>query len=132
MRFLLDTNILIDMADGVTATLDRIAAIPLADLAMAAISAAELEASIHADPEWAAQREPPTRAVLNAITILPFTAATAKAYGTIVEACGYNRRKAVDRLIAATAIENGLAVVTRNAADFGGMPGLVVEDWGVR
>ena len=129
MRFLLDTNILIDMADGVTATLDRIAPIPLADLAMAAISAAELEASIFADPEWQAQREPPTRAVLNAVTVIPFDAATARRYGEIVAACGYNRRKAVDRLIAATAIAHGLTLVTRNASDFSDIPALILEDW---
>lgn len=129
MRFLLDTNILIDMADGVTATLDRIAPIPLSDLAMAAISAAELEASIVADPEWQAMREPPTRALLNAITILPFDAATARRYGEIVAACGYNRRKAIDRLIVATALVHGLTLMTRNLADFGDIGGLEVEDW---
>ena len=36
-----------------------------------------------------------------------------------------------DLLIAATALVNGLNMVTHNVADFQNIPGLLIEDWQV-
>jgi predicted nucleic acid-binding protein len=53
----------------------------------------------------------------------------AEAYGTVVQlvvAQGYTpRRRVTDLMIAATALANGAAIITRNAADFAGLERLV-------
>lgn len=53
----------------------------------------------------------------------------ADAYRAIVEAAGYSRRKILDRMIAAQALAPRAALVTRNAADFQDIPGLVLVAW---
>ena len=35
----------------------------------------------------------------------------------------------MDLLIAATALEHGLTLVTHNVADYAGVPGLSIQDW---
>jgi tRNA(fMet)-specific endonuclease VapC len=39
------------------------------------------------------------------------------------------RLKTMDLRLAATAVEEGLVLLTRNTVDFGRVPGLVTEDW---
>jgi tRNA(fMet)-specific endonuclease VapC len=59
--------------------------------------------------------------------ILPYTeSAIARVAG--LKALHLNVR-ILDRRIAAIALENGAAVITRNRRDFGRVPGLSVEDW---
>jgi tRNA(fMet)-specific endonuclease VapC len=130
VQYLADTNIFIYVADGYGDIRARFATLPLAGLAMSAITAAELEASIHALPDEAARREARTRPLLATITQIPFTAEAASAYGYIVQQCGYHRRKAVDRMIAAQALVLGATLITANAADFRNIPNLKLEDWG--
>jgi tRNA(fMet)-specific endonuclease VapC len=62
-------------------------------------------------------------------TVLPFDAAAAAVYDTLVTQRVRLRR--MDLRIAAMARARGLVVVTRNARDFGRVPGLEMEDWTV-
>jgi len=62
---------------------------------------------------------------------VPFDDAAAEAYGrlrahltTTGQLIGPN-----DLLIAATALANGLTLVTHNTAEFSRVPGLVIDDW---
>ena len=62
---------------------------------------------------------------------LPFDAAAARAFGQVASSLRQSGRKpaarALDALIAATAIANGLPLYTCNPDDFAGIAGLVVR-----
>ena len=61
--------------------------------------------------------------------VLSFGNADAEAYGKIVEAAGYSRRKLLDRMIAAQAIVHRATLVTQNPSDFRDIPGLEMVVW---
>ncbi len=68
---------------------------------------------------------------LSRLASLPFTPETAKRYGTLrasLEKAGKTIGPA-DLLIAATALEHGLTLITRSDREFGRIPGLAVEVW---
>lgn len=124
-RGLLDTSAVID--------LDRLAAddLPL-ELAISAITIAELAAGPHAtaDPRERAGRIERLQAAEATFDQLPFDASAARAYGRIyavVLAAGRKARgrRALDLLIAATALANELPLYTCNPDDFAGLTELV-------
>lgn len=120
-RGLVDTSVLID--------LDQIAASALPeDLFVSAISLAELAAGPHAtdDPSERARRQERLQRVETALEPIAFDAPVARAYGRIyaeVAATGRKARgrKALDLLIAATALAAGMPLYTRNPDDFAGL-----------
>jgi predicted nucleic acid-binding protein len=124
-RGLIDTSVVID--------LERISADALPDeMTIAAITLAELAAGPHAtnDAGERARRQERLQRVEATFVPLPFDADAARAYGRVyaaVFAAGRKARgrRAVDLLIAATALASQLAVYTRNPADFEGLAGLV-------
>jgi predicted nucleic acid-binding protein len=125
-RGLIDTSVIID--------LERIddGALP-EELAISAVTLAELAAGPHAtdDPDERA-RVQRAEAVFEAI---PFDPASARAYGQVyaaVVAAGRKARgrRAVDLLIAATALASELPLYTRNPQDFSEL-GELIEVVGV-
>ncbi|MFO7779545.1 MAG: type II toxin-antitoxin system VapC family toxin [Nitriliruptoraceae bacterium] len=115
---LLDTSVVI--------ALEQIPAgsLPL-EPAIAAVSLAELAAGPHAtdDPEERARRQDRLQRIEALLDPLPFDAAAARAYGLIYAATHARERKprgsrAVDLLIAATALANDIPLFTRNPHDF--------------
>lgn len=60
---------------------------------------------------------------------LDFTGREVAAYSSVIAAKGFSRRLVVDRMIAATALANDLALATLNPRDFRDIPGLTIEDW---
>jgi len=120
-RGLIDTSIVID--------LERIdpAVLPL-EVAVSAITMAELAAGPHAtaDPAERARRQDRLQRAEATFEPLPVDAAVARAYGRVyaaVRSAGRKARgrRAVDLLIAATAVAAGLPLYTRNANDFAGL-----------
>ncbi|MGH9230115.1 MAG: type II toxin-antitoxin system VapC family toxin [Acidimicrobiales bacterium] len=124
-RGLLDTSVLID--------LDRIDAAELPiTVAVSALSMAELAAGPHAtqDPDERGRRQDRLQRAEAAFDPLPFDGHAARAYGRVfasVTAAGRKARgpRAVDLLIAATALASELPLYTRNGDDFLGLEQLV-------
>ena len=115
---LLDTSVVI--------ALERLPAgsLPM-EPAIAAVTLAELAAGPHAtdDPEERARRQDRLQRIEALVDPLPFDASAARAYGRVYAATRAAARKpcgarAVDLLIAATALANDLPLFTRNPDDF--------------
>jgi len=125
LRGLIDTSVVID--------LERIDADGLPDeMTIAAVTLAELAAGPHAteDPDERARRQERLQRTEATFAPLPFDANAARAYGRVYAAAAAAGRKArgrraVDLLIAATALAAQLPLYTRNPADFEDLTGLV-------
>jgi predicted nucleic acid-binding protein len=118
---LIDTSVVID--------LDQIAAGQLpGELAISALTMAELAAGPHAtgDAGERARRQDRLQRAEAAFDPVPFDGESARAYGRIyaaIDAAGRKARgpRAVDLLIAATALAANLPLYTRNVDDFRGI-----------
>ncbi|MGQ0802922.1 MAG: type II toxin-antitoxin system VapC family toxin [Actinomycetota bacterium] len=124
-RGLIDTSVVIDVAQ-----LDE-SVLP-SELAVSALTLAELAAGPHAtdDPEERARRQDLLQRAEASFDPLPFDDSAARAYGRVyaeVAAAGRKARgrRAVDMLIAATALAVGIPLYTRNATDFEDLSGLL-------
>jgi len=117
-RGLLDTSVVVDLETIPAACL------PL-EVAISAVTLAELAAGPHAtdDPTERSRRQDRLQRAEAAFDPLPFDAGAARAYGLVFSAVANVGRKprggrAVDLLIAATAVAAGLPLYTRNPEDF--------------
>jgi predicted nucleic acid-binding protein len=124
-RGILDTSVIIDFEQIDTSDL------PI-EVAISAITLAELAAGPAAtmDPVERGRRQDRLQRTEAAFDPLPFDADAARAYGrvfaVVVDAGQKARgRRAVDLLIAATALAAGLPLYTRNGDDFRALKGLV-------
>jgi tRNA(fMet)-specific endonuclease VapC len=130
MRYLLDTNICIYlMKHQPPSVARRFGECYEGDIAISAITLAELEYGVEANPGNRQQNEAALAALLEDIRVVPFDQAAARAYGPARLATRERKRDAMDKLIAAHALSLGVTLVTNNAADFAVYPGLVVENW---
>lgn len=122
---LLDTSVVIE--------LDRIDVSSLPqEVAVSAVTLAELAAGPHAtqDPHERARRQDRLQRIEATIDPLPFDASAARAYGRVyaaVTAAGRKARgrRAIDLLIAATALSTELPIYTCNPADFTDLDGML-------
>ncbi len=124
-RGLIDTSVLIELPG-----LDR-RSLP-EELAVSAVTMAELAAGPHAtqDPDERARRQDRLQRAEATFEAVPFEAGAARAYGRVyaaVVAAGKKARgrRALDLLIAATALSADLPLYTRNPGDFRELAGLV-------
>ena len=124
-RGLVDTSVVID--------LDRIDPTSLpGEIALSAVTLAELAAGPHAtsDPEERARRQDRLQRVEATFDPLPVDETVARAYGRVYAAVASAGRKArgrraLDLLIAATALASDLPLYTQNPGDFGDLGGLL-------
>lgn len=124
-RGLIDTSVVIGFERVAPDTLPR-------EIAIAAVTLAELAAGPHAtdDATERARRQERLQRVEATFEPIPFDAAAARAYGRLyaeVAAAGRKARgrRALDLLIAATALAAELTLYTRNPSDFEGLDGLI-------
>jgi predicted nucleic acid-binding protein len=124
-RGLLDTSVVIDL-DAIDFAL-----LP-ADILISALTLAELTSGPLAatDQLDRARRQDRLQRFESGIDSVPFDARCARAYGPVYVAVANVGRKprgprAVDLMIAATALAHGLPLYTLNADDFRGLKGLV-------
>jgi predicted nucleic acid-binding protein len=124
-RGLIDTSVVIDLE------LIEQADLP-AEVAVSAITMAELAAGPHAttEPAERARRQDRLQRAEATFEPLPVDTAVARAYGRVYAAVGAAGRKArgrraVDLFIAATAVAAGLPLYTRNPDDFAGLSELL-------
>jgi predicted nucleic acid-binding protein len=125
-RGVVDTSVLIDLAGLDPNVLPE-------ELAVSAVSVAELAAGPHATQDVAerARRQERLQLVEATFDPIPFDAAAARTYGRVFAAVasGGRRahgRRAVDLLIAATAAAANLPLYTRNPDDFAGLEDIVM------
>ncbi len=122
----LDTDVLIDVVDQREPAFGFVAKLQAGGevIGTTSINAAEVLRGV-APQSRGAER---VARVLAALQEVPFGAGASRRFGTIMHASDRAgaRLPVVDGLIAAATLEAGGALVTRNARDFGRVPGLRV------
>ena len=122
LRYLLDSNIIIELVMNTSPALTRRAGeCDEGEIVTSAIALAEIV--------YGSEREKPPaieqlHAFLEEVPVLAFDQTAALAYAALPLA-----RRSYDRLIAAHALSAGLTVVTENVKHFADVSGLIVENW---
>lgn len=130
MRYMLDTNICIYISKNhPPQVLNRLEVLPLGSVVMSVVTYAELRAGLEIQSTNRAHDEHALSLLIRHIPVLPFTESDAESFGVLRAAVRDRSRNAMDRLIAAHAVNSGVILVTNNEADFKDYPGLVVENW---
>lgn len=130
MKYLLDTNIVSAWAKRNTPELLRkMLNLSPDQLAVSALVQHELLFGLALSPQI--RSAAPTRDFLRSVSVLPFDAACAERAAAL--RANLSRRGQpigpYDLLIAATALEHDLTMVTNNLREFTKVEGLRVEDW---
>jgi tRNA(fMet)-specific endonuclease VapC len=131
MRYLLDTCVISDFTKGELGTQIRLKQTPPTDIAVSVITLMELCYGLLINPQRAQRVEPAIASFLAAVTILPFGTAEAE-QAAQVRAILKTRGQpigAYDVLIAATALQYNLLMITANQREFDRVPGLQTENW---
>ena len=129
--YLLDTNIVSYWMRGDEAVLERIKDHSPSDLALSAVTLAEILYGIRKSPARKRERHAKIHAIATTIDLYPFDEQAAAAYAVIrcqLESTGEPISER-DTQIAAIAQARNLAVVTHNVGEFGRVHHLKVEDW---
>lgn len=128
MRYLLDTDAVVDVLRRRHGVAERLAAVSPDDVRVSAMTAAELTfgALNSSDP---ARNRAQTEAFLAQVAVSAFGARAAAEHARIRHALRAAPIGPSDLVIAATASATGTTLVTANTREFGRVPGLAVENW---
>lgn len=130
MRYMLDTNICIYLIKNhPPQVLGKLAVLKQGDAVMSVVTYAELRTGLEIQALNRERDEQALSLLVNRIPVLPFTESDAKSFGLMRAAVRDRSRNAMDRLIAAHAVNSGVTLITNKEADFKDYPGLIVENW---
>lgn len=124
----IDTNVAIDLRDDVAAAGNRLAMIASMPV-MSLVTRIELEAGVERYPEATVVRRALLNEMLSEISVMLLTLDDIAAYGRIVAAGGFDRRRILDRLIAAQCLTRSASLITGNPRDFADIPDLRIIAW---
>jgi len=88
-----------------------------------------LDGGVHREPASAALRRQRLDIILSYMPVLSFEEKDADRYGLILQSCGFSRRKILDRMIAAQALNANATLVTLNPQHFEEITDLQVLGW---
>jgi tRNA(fMet)-specific endonuclease VapC len=131
MRFLLDTNICIYLIKQRPLQVrEKFNAYSVGEIGVSSITVSELWYGVAKSQRRKANRRA-LRQFLLPLTVATFDETAAQAYGEIRAALEENGRpiSAMDMLIAAHAVSEGVVLVTNNEREFARVPDLTVENW---
>lgn len=131
MNYLLDTCVISDFIKGQAGVVNKLLSVPPSAIAVSSVSLMEVEYGLKINPIRARKIASGLRSFFDAVTAVPFSEedafATAmirgdlKKAGTIIGP--------YDLLIAGTALNRGLVLVTSNTREFNRVRNLKIEDW---
>jgi tRNA(fMet)-specific endonuclease VapC len=125
---LLDTSVLIPLRDGDPKVWERVNQLG-GTILVSIVSVVELEGGVYRDAAQAERRRTKLDLLLAGLNVLTFDSESAQTYGQIVASAGYSRRKILDRMIAAQALNASATLVTLNPQDFEEITDLQVLGW---
>ena len=125
--FLLDASVTFALACGERLTLNKLARLQADTTALSAVVWSELLSAAQDDPRLMKNLD----LLRQNLDILPFDLASAQSYGALVPQLTPKRRRVLDRMVAAQALELGARLITLTPDIFSDIPGLTVEDWSV-
>jgi tRNA(fMet)-specific endonuclease VapC len=131
MQYLLDTCVISDFIKGEPGTQARIKQTSPTDIAVSVITVMELRYGLLINPQRAQKVEPAISSFLASVTILSFSTVEveqAAQIRTVLKSQG-QPIGAYDVLIAATARQHNLLMITANPREFDRVPGLQTENW---
>lgn len=131
MKYLLDTDILADFFRGEPSVMTRIKSSSPSSIFVSMISRMEIDGTLATLGDAALKLAPVLDAFFSSISLIPFGEKEAAAAAGILAASRSSNHSIGVReaILAGTALAHGLAVATMNAGQFGGIAGLMVEDW---
>jgi len=128
IRYVLDTDAVIDVLRGRHRVAARLAELSPDDVAIASMTLAELTYGALCSHDPRASRLA-VRRFVEVVTVLPFGRRAAAAHARARHATRQRNIGPNDLVIAATALASEAAVVTGNVREFSRVPGLAVESW---
>jgi tRNA(fMet)-specific endonuclease VapC len=124
----IDTDVAIALRDNELQTREQVRALGRFPV-ISMITRIELENGVNLEPGLTNLRRALLERLLESLRVEMFTVADIYAYGQIVYDIGHDRRRTLDRLIAAQAISRDATLITRNGKEFRKIHGLKLIEW---